>query len=93
MNINFVVPCLLGLESILRTNCVKWTLRTCRRKTDEFSFPEMNTPWRANINSRFAERIQILVGSFEATSFEELFRGTKALPWEQWIGQSGGFPC
>jgi putative N6-adenine-specific DNA methylase len=47
---------------------------------------------RANICSRYSERIQILVGDFEARSFEELFQGAKALPWENWIGSDDAFP-
>ena len=47
---------------------------------------------RANIRSRFSERIMIVVGSFEAHSFEELFEGTKALPWENFIGEFDEFP-
>ena len=47
---------------------------------------------RANINCRFAERIQILIGSFPARTFDELFEGTKALPWEAWIGRGDAFP-
>lgn len=37
-------------------------------------------------------RIQIHLGSFPARSFEELFQGVKALPWEVWIGQKNAFP-
>lgn len=47
---------------------------------------------RANIGSRYAERIQLLVGSFTARSFEELFQGVKALPWENWIDKMDAFP-
>jgi putative N6-adenine-specific DNA methylase len=47
---------------------------------------------RVNICSRFSERVQILVGSFEARSFEELFQGVKALEWEKWIGPDDAFP-
>lgn len=47
---------------------------------------------RVNICSHFAERVQILVGSFEAHSFEDLFQGTKALEWENYIGRQDAFP-
>ena len=49
--------------------------------------PEMIA--RANIRSRFAERVLVLLGTFEAKSFESLFRGVKALPWTEWIGRAG----
>ncbi|MDE6853191.1 MAG: class I SAM-dependent RNA methyltransferase, partial [Lachnospiraceae bacterium] len=46
---------------------------------------------RANIFLRTTERILIKVGSFRATTFDELFEGTKALPWEKWIPENGRF--
>ena len=46
---------------------------------------------RVNVFSRTAERILIKVGSFMATSFEELFEGTKALAWEEYIPVDGKF--
>ena len=47
---------------------------------------------RANLNSRYSERICIVMGRFRAFTFDELFEGTKALPWERWIGKSDAFP-
>ncbi len=46
----------------------------------------------SNIFLRYAERIFIKVGSFRAESFEELFEGTRALPWSQFIGKDDIFP-
>ena len=46
---------------------------------------------RANIFLRTTERILIKIGSFKATTFDELFEGTKALPWEQFIPEDGKF--
>lgn len=31
-------------------------------------------------------------GQFRAESFDELFEGTKAIEWEQWIGRDDAFP-
>ena len=46
---------------------------------------------RANIFLRTTERILLKVGSFRAVTFEELFQGTKALPWEDFIPLDGKF--
>lgn len=46
---------------------------------------------RANIFLRTAERVLIKVGSFHAETFEELFQGTKALPWGEYIPKDGKF--
>ncbi|XOQ44716.1 MAG: putative N6-adenine-specific DNA methylase [Clostridium sp.] len=47
---------------------------------------------RANLWSRCGERIMIFMGEFTALSFEELFQGVRALPWERWIGRKDAFP-
>ncbi|WP_077621776.1 THUMP domain-containing class I SAM-dependent RNA methyltransferase [Sediminibacillus massiliensis] len=47
---------------------------------------------RCNLWLRTADRIKVLVGEFEATSFDELFEKTKALPWESYIEEDGEFP-
>lgn len=47
---------------------------------------------RCNLWLRTADRVKILVGQFEARSFDELFESTKALPWEYFISEDGQFP-
>lgn len=47
---------------------------------------------RSNIWLRSSERILVKVGEFKALTFDELFEGTKALPWEEWIPENGEFP-
>jgi len=47
---------------------------------------------RTNIWLRSAERVFLKIGEFKATSFDELFENTKALPWEDWIPEDGEFP-
>ena len=46
---------------------------------------------KANLWLRSADRVLINMGEFKATSFEELFEKTKALPWEEWITEDGEF--
>lgn len=46
----------------------------------------------SNIFFHYAERVLIKVGSFRATTFEELFQGTKALDWSEWIDRFDAFP-
>ena len=47
---------------------------------------------RANLGSRFGERVLLLLGEFPARSFEELFQGTRALPWEALLDKEDAFP-
>lgn len=47
---------------------------------------------RCNTLIRQGERVLVEVGSFPAVTFEELFQGTKALPWEEWLNVEAAFP-
>ena len=93
MNIDFCVPCLLGLEGLIAEELRRMDARDVRAENGRVFFSgDGHMLARANIRSRFAERIQVVVGSFEAHSFEELFQGTLRLPWEKWIGKTDKFP-
>ncbi len=47
---------------------------------------------RCNLWLRTADRVKILVGKFQAKTFDELFEQTKALPWESYIDETGQIP-
>ena len=44
-----------------------------------------------NIFLRTAERVLLKAGCFKAEIFEELFQGTRAIPWEEYIPEDGKF--
>ena len=46
----------------------------------------------ANLHLRCADRIMLVMGRFEAHTFEELFQGIKAIAWEDIIDAKGAFP-
>ena len=47
---------------------------------------------RTNLWLRTADRIRIKVGEFKATTFDELFEKTKALPWPDLLPANAAFP-
>ena len=47
---------------------------------------------KANLWIRTADRIYINMGKFRAETFEDLFHGVKAMPWENFVGKNGAFP-
>lgn len=47
---------------------------------------------RCNLWLRTTDRILIKMGEFPALTFDELFEGTKSLPWQEWIPIHGEFP-
>ena len=48
--------------------------------------------FEANLWLRCADRVMLVVGRFEALSFDSLFEQVKALPWEDYIPRDGAFP-
>lgn len=93
MKIDFVIPCLLGMESLIAAELRDFGADDVAAENGRVLFSgDENMLARVNICSRFAERVQILVGTFEARSFEELFQGTRSLEWEKWIGLTDAFP-
>jgi len=93
MDMNFCVPCLLGLEGLIADELREMGAVNVNAENGRVLFSgDEYTLARANIRSRFAERILVVLGSFEAHSFEDLFQGTKKLPWENWVGKTDRFP-
>lgn len=47
---------------------------------------------RANLWLRTAERVFVRIGQYEARTFDALFEGARALPWEEWLPEDAEFP-
>ncbi|MCD7723168.1 MAG: class I SAM-dependent RNA methyltransferase [Clostridiales bacterium] len=93
MKYTMAAPCLFGLESLVRQELCDMGAENVRAENGRVFFDGgENILARANICSRFAERIFILIGEFDAFSFDELFENTKALPWSDYIGRNDAFP-
>ena len=87
-----IAPCHFGLEAVLKKEIIDLGYDITEVADGRVSFEgDADAVCRANIGLRTAERILIKVGSFYAESFEELFQGTKALPWEEFIPRNGRF--
>ena len=93
MKIELVATCLFGLEKMLGEEIDGLGLKRIDTMDGRVTFEgELADIPRANINLRTAERVYIKMGDFPATSFEELFEGTKNIPWETYIGKNDAFP-
>ena len=90
---NFVAPCLFGIESLLADELKKLDAKDVVAENGRVLFSgDENILARVNICSRFAERVLILLGRFRAKSFTELFDNVKKLPLEDFIGSKDAFP-
>ena len=87
-----IVPCHFGLEAVLKREIIDLGYDISKVEDGRVTFlGDEDAVCRANIFLRTAERILLKVGSFHAETFEELFQGTKSLPWEEYIPKDGRF--
>ena len=87
-----IAPCHFGLESVLKREILDLGYETSEVLDGRVTFiGDEEAVARANIGLRTAERVLIKVGSFKAVTYDELFEGTKALPWEDFIVKNGRF--
>ena len=93
MKLRMVATCLFGLEKLLGEEIDKIGGKRVETIDGRITFDgDEKTLVAANIRLRCAERVFIWLGSFPVYSFDELFEGTKALPWEKYIGKDDAFP-
>ena len=91
--LRFCAPCLMGLEGLCADELKRLGIENVRAENGRVLFEgDYNTLARANICSRYAERIQILLGEFPVYSFEDLFQGVSKIAWESFIGERDAFP-
>ena len=86
----FIAPCHFGLEAVLKKEIIRLGYEIVKVEDGKVTFTgDSDAICRANIFLRTTERILLKIGSFKATTFDELFEGTKALPWEYYIPENG----
>ena len=93
MKFELVATCLFGLEHLLGEEIEALgyeRLETIDGRVTFFGDAEAVA--LSNVFLRYAERVFIKLGSFGASTFEELFEGTRALPWHNFIGKTDAFP-
>lgn len=91
--LEFVIPCLLGLESLVGDEIRKLGLSDVRVENGRvLCRGEARDIARLNINLRCGARVILVLHKFRATDFESLFQGVRAVHWEDWIPREGEFP-
>lgn len=87
-----IAPCHFGLEAVLKREIYDLGYEILSVEDGKVIFEgDAEAICRANIFLRTTERILIEVGRFQATTYDELFEGIKALPWEKYIPKEGKF--
>ncbi|MCO4354728.1 class I SAM-dependent RNA methyltransferase [Staphylococcus agnetis] len=84
--------CPMGLESIVAKEVQELGYETRIENGRIYFEGDESAIVKANLWLRTADRVKLIVGQFEAVTFDELFEKTKALPWEAIISKNGKFP-
>ena len=87
-----IAPCHFGMEAVLKREIYDLGYEITEVTDGRVTFEgDEEAVARANVFLRTAERILIKVDSFRAETFDELFEGTRAVPWEDYIPSDGRF--
>ncbi|PWM38071.1 MAG: RNA methyltransferase [Clostridiales bacterium] len=87
------VPCLFGLERFVAEELKNLGAQEVANENGRVFFTgDATTVADANLWLRTGQRVEIVLGRFVAKTFDQLFEGVRALPWEDWISADGRFP-
>ena len=87
-----IAPCHFGLEAVLKKEILDLGYEISLVEDGRVTFiGDDEAICRANVFLRTAERVLLKAGSFKAEAFEELFQGTRNIPWEDFIPEDGKF--
>ena len=91
--LTYAIPCLFGLEGLAGDEVRRLGLEQVQVENGRVLCQggPADLP-RLNLNLRCGERVLLVLGSFPARSFEALFQGTSAVPWEDFVPKDGQFP-
>lgn len=85
-------PCHFGLEAVLKKEIYDLGYEITKVEDGKVTFlGDAQAICRANLFLRTAERILLKAGSFHASTYDELFEGIRALPWEIYLPKDAKF--
>ena len=87
-----IVPCHFGMEAVTKREIYDLGYEITKVEDGRITFEgDAEAICRANVFLRTAERVLLQVGRFHAETFDDLFEGIKALPWEEYVPEDGKF--
>lgn len=93
MKYHLIAPCYFGTESTAAFEVRRIGAEDVQVTDGRIAFtggPEIIAA--ANLNLRCAERVLLLLKSYTATTFDELFDGVYSIPWEELLPADAQFP-
>lgn len=92
MTFDLIATCASGIEALVGKELRQLGYDTAVENGRVRFSGDLKDIARTNIWLRTADRIKIVVGEFEATTFDDLFEQTKALPWDAYLPLDAEFP-
>ena len=93
MKLEYIAPCLFGLEGLAGDELRRMDMEDVRVEDRRVFFKgDAMALAKANIGLRTAERVMIVLAKFQAKTFEELFQGVLHTNLEDFIGKDDQFP-
>lgn len=85
--------CSFGLEAVVARELERLGAENIHARDARVYFSaDLSGIARANLWLTAADRVYIVLKEFMATTFDELFEGVKAMPWEEWLSKDARFP-
>ncbi|MDE0581935.1 class I SAM-dependent RNA methyltransferase [Planococcus sp. A6] len=82
----------MGLESIVANEVKELGYETTTDNGKVFFEGTARDIAKTNLWLRTADRVKLIAGEFEATTFDDLFEQTKAIEWEKYLPVDAEFP-
>ncbi|MDF2680730.1 MAG: ypsC [Brevibacillus sp.] len=91
--VELIATATFGLESVVAEEVKSLGYTDVQVENGKVTFTaDISAIARTNLWLRTADRVRLKIGEFQATTFDELFEKTKALPWADWITEDATFP-
>jgi putative N6-adenine-specific DNA methylase len=92
MHLNLCATTAFGLEAAVKREAASLGFSGINALDGRVNFTgDLDSIAKANLCLRSADRVLLIMGSFTATTFNDLFEQTKALNWSDWIPADGNF--
>ena len=82
----------MGLESLVADEVKALGFKTTSENGKIYFQGDELAIAKTNLWLRVADRVRIVAGEFHATTFDDLFEQTKAIPWERFLPVDAEFP-
>lgn len=82
----------MGLESLVADEVKALGYKTTTENGKVYFTGDTTAIARTNMWLRVADRVRIIAGEFHAKTFDDLFEGTKSIPWEKFLPVDAAFP-